>query len=312
MFLQRIERSNSEDLLPLNIFSPRNRQNIFALSRTKSSTYFASMNYNPSMIARITCCTISAENVKKKGGRARVIVVRRHRVRIKGSQGLIHNSHAKAQIDRSLKRALMSRDLHWVSLRDLHYSDVYMYIYIHTYAWHVSFTWCVTPATRRLLRNYACPPRTTTVAYHKSFMTSKCHSRNSLSRRLVTLSRFALFKKMRIAINSFDAIRHVGFARAISPRRSISWKLWTEKNVTIDTRNSVSARPKFATLFLSLSFFYYVYRCKHRAPICREKFKTPVHRSWIIERLRLGGRPMILLDTREPPVDSPCVPTTKI
>lgn len=65
VFLQRIEWSDSEDLQPLNIFGPWNRQRTFALSHTESFTYSASMNYNP---LRIACCTISAENAEKGRG----------------------------------------------------------------------------------------------------------------------------------------------------------------------------------------------------------------------------------------------------
>lgn len=84
MYSQRIEWSNSEDLLPLNIFSPRNRQETLALSRTKSFTYSASMNYNPLRPAHITCCTISAKNVEKGQGWSHVVW---EHVRIKGSPG---------------------------------------------------------------------------------------------------------------------------------------------------------------------------------------------------------------------------------
>lgn len=120
VFLQRIEWSDSEDLQPLNIFGPWNRQRTFALSHTESFTYSASMNYNP---LRIACCTISAENVEKRRGwsqRCLEACLDKRLTRV---------FFATAS-DRSLVEAGAHdrHDLHRVALRDLHYSDVYIHI----------------------------------------------------------------------------------------------------------------------------------------------------------------------------------------
>lgn len=92
------------------------------------------------------------------------------------------------------------------------------------------------PPVRSLVR-----PRTTTAAYHKSFMTSKCHSRNSLPavtsllyppsprarsstttlRSGMCASRLHYLRKC-IAINSFDAMRIIGFICAVLPQQSIN------------------------------------------------------------------------------------------
>lgn len=164
----------------------------------------------------------------------------------------------------------MSRDLHWVSLRDLHYSDVCIHIYIHS---HTCDMFHLHDVSRR--RHVGCCGITRALRVQQLW-----HIINLLwlpnairgihypaTRDALTI---ALFKKMHLAINSFDAIRHVRsvslapFHRDDQSVGNCDWK-----RSTLDMRNSALARPKFAILYCNIFIpFITFHRSKSRISIC--------------------------------------------
>lgn len=124
------------------------------------------MNSN---LLRIACCTISV--VLNKKGKKRPEVIARcleYCVWIKGfslSKRILfprNSSFALENSNRSLVEASAHEpcDLHRVARPALFRLCVCMYVR------HVSFTWCVTPATRRLaVAELRVPPRTTTAVH---------------------------------------------------------------------------------------------------------------------------------------------------
>lgn len=189
----------------------------------------------------------------------------------------------------------MSRDLHRVALRDPHYSAVYTCDMFHLH-----------DVSRR--RHVGCCGITrTTAAYHKSFMTSKCHSRNSLLDVFVSTLpplwssyTIGLFKKC--IIDLYGYVLLILFAPFRRGDQSIFLSPETIGNVTNGKRKSHISAIKVAILFSR-------FIGKRPNLICGNLKLPDVSRMnyWTLPQRTSNDS-----SWRVPAIDSPCVPSNKI